>query len=53
MGAGKQVEYNTADVKGAKVTVMGYVNGEPRTQLELLVGFTKVPFGQGVIPQEN
>jgi hypothetical protein len=35
----------TADLKGAKVTVTGYVNGESRTQLELLEGFRRIPFG--------
>ncbi len=45
--AGKERSGSTADLKGAKVTVTGYVNGEPRTQLELLEGFRKVPFGLG------
>ena len=38
----------TADLKGANVVVTAYVNGEPRTQLELLEGFQKIPFGAGV-----
>lgn len=45
--AGKERSGSTGDLKGAKVTVTGYVNGEPRTQLELLEGFRKVPFGLG------
>ena len=47
LGAGKENSGKTSDLKGAKVTVTGYVNGEPRTQLELLEGFRKVPFGLG------
>ena len=27
--------------------VLGYVNGEPRTQLVVLQGFQKIPFGTG------
>ena len=38
----------TADLKGATVKVVSYVNGEPRTQLLLLRGFQKIPFGAGV-----
>ena len=38
----------TADLKGVNVVVTAYVNGEPRTQLELLEGFQKIPFGAGV-----
>ncbi len=30
------------------MVVTAYVNGEPRTQLELLEGFQKIPFGAGV-----
>ena len=37
----------TTDLKGVNVAVTGYVNGEPRTQLELLEGFQKIPFGAG------
>ena len=29
------------------MAVTAYVNGEPRTQLELLEGFQKIPFGAG------
>ena len=45
----------TADLKGANVVVTAYVNGEPRTQLELLEGFQKIPFGAGIAlhPQRN
>lgn len=38
----------TADLKGVNVVVTAFVNGEPRTQLELLEGFQKIPFGAGV-----
>ena len=38
----------TADLKGVNVVVTAYVNGEPRTQLELLEGFQKIPFGAGM-----
>lgn len=51
MCAAKERSGQTRDLKGAKVTVTGYVNGEPRTQLELLEGFRKVPFGLGA-PQD-
>ncbi|EIE21372.1 kinase-like protein [Coccomyxa subellipsoidea C-169] len=51
--SGKERSGKTADLKGAKVTVTGYVNGEPRTQLELLEGFRKVPFGLGLSSEEQ
>ena len=38
----------TADLRGASVKVISYVNGEPRTQLVVLHGFQKLPLGTGI-----
>lgn len=46
-GRNKSRGGKTADLKGVNVAVTAYVNGEPRTQLELLEGFQKIPFGTG------
>ncbi len=47
-GGRKAKEGRTSDLRGVNVAVTAYVNGEPRTQLELLEGFQKIPFGTGV-----
>ena len=46
-GGRKAKEGRTSDLRGVNVAVTAYVNGEPRTQLELLEGFQKIPFGTG------
>jgi hypothetical protein len=46
-GGNKSRGGQTADLKGVDVAVTAYINGEPRTQLELLEGFQKIPFGAG------
>ena len=48
-GGRKAKEGKTSDLRGVNVAVTAYVNGEPRTQLELLEGFQKIPFGTGVL----
>lgn len=48
-GGRKAKEGRTSDLRGVSVAVTAYVNGEPRTQLELLEGFQKIPFGTGVL----
>ena len=46
-GAAPAAEGRTRDLRGATVTTTGYVNGVPRTQLELLHGLERVPLGSG------
>ena len=48
-GGRKAKEGQTSDLRGVNVAVTAYVNGEPRTQLELLEGFQKIPFGTGAL----
>ena len=48
-GGRKVKEGRTSDLRGVNVAVTAYVNGEPRTQLELLEGFQKIPFGTGAL----
>lgn len=52
-GRNKSRGGKTADLKGVNVAVTAYVNGEPRTQLELLEGFQKIPFGTGLGREEQ
>lgn len=46
-GTAPAAEGRTRDLRGATVTTTGYVNGVPRTQLELLHGLERVPLGSG------
>ena len=46
-GARRRRRGRTRDLRGATVTTTGYVNGVPRTQLELLHGLDRVPLGSG------
>ena len=48
-GGRKAKEGRTSDLRGVNVAVTAYVNGEARTQLELLEGFQKIPFGTGAL----
>ena len=48
-GGRKAKEGRTSDLRGVNVAVTAYVNGEPRTQLELIEGFQKIPFGTGAV----
>ncbi|CAK0784475.1 hypothetical protein CVIRNUC_007679 [Coccomyxa viridis] len=52
-GGRKAKEGRTSDLRGVSVAVTAYVNGEPRTQLELLEGFQKIPFGTGLSREEQ
>lgn len=46
-GGAPAAEGRTRDLRGATVTTTGYVNGVPRTQLELLHGLDRVSLGSG------
>ena len=46
-GGAPAAEGRTRDLRGAAVVSSGYVNGAPRTQLELLHGLDRVALGGG------
>ena len=43
----------TRDLRGVEQVVVGYVNGQPRTQLQLQDGLRRVPFGAALSPDEQ
>ena len=52
-GGAPAAEGRTRDLRGATVTTTGYVNGVPRTQLELLHGLDRVRLGAGAGPARH
>jgi hypothetical protein len=46
-GPGEATEGRVDDLRGAQVVVTSYMNGVPRTEIQLLEGFRRHVFGAG------